>query len=194
MTLTSVMDYITGSVERVLAIVLVITVLVVDILLIRLLYNHLAKKKAITSIQAIPPGIKINAVLLILLGLLGSYSGAFMTLLTSFGVLFGSDMDLLSFLSSTGLLLLGVVCLFAGIGLWRLNYPAWKGLILLLILQILTTFVPNLSYLYVYPLGVLLYRIDYRLFTMIPYLIGIYSSGLLIYIYTQRKLFIESAP
>lgn len=188
------MYYAASTFEIVLSIVLMITVLVVYILLLGLLYKQLVKKKAIEVIQATPPGIKINAGLLMLLGLPGLLSGGIIALLGGLMVIIYGYLGLVLFLIGSVLALFGIVSLFVGIGLWRCNYTAWKGAIILSIIYTFISFIPGINNFYLIPVagGGIFGFIDYRLWTMIPYLFGVCYMGLLIYTYSRRDLFLES--
>lgn len=188
------MYYAASTFEVVLSIVLMITVIVVYILLSILLFKRIVKKKAIEVIQKTPLEIKVIAGLLMLLGLPELVAGILLAIIGGLMVTSYGYLALFFFLSGFVLAFLGVVSLFVGIGLWRLNYAAWKGAIILLIIYTFTSLVPGINSLYLIPAEFFpfLWSIDYNLRLMLPYLFGVCYLGLLIYLYSRREVFLES--
>ena len=191
----TIMYYRASTFDIVISVVIEIALIVVGILILRIFYRRIARSEVPPEVRNKTKGIDISAVLFILLSLPFLLLGGFTLAL---GVLFSLGYGVLGVmlvLFSLVPVFLGFLILFVGIGLWRMNYSAWKGSMILSIIVMLFMFPSALSYItqtYMYLdlfYFFLFFGTEFLSMTPLPIIMLVISTGLFIYLYQTRPLF-----
>ena len=171
-------------------------VLALEILFLYVLFIKLVKSQVILEgTKTTPLGVKISSILVMILGgpelVIGSY-----LIIIDYYVLFTTaegylGFFLILFVFGSFLIGIGVISLIMGVGLYRLNYTAWKVSILFLLILTIGKFIPGITTIYYRMILFPFYGESWpssvvTLLNVLPFLFGFCYLGILLYTFRNQ--------
>ena len=174
----TIMYYEATPFEIVFGAVIMIAALVIEILLLGIFFKRIVKSRVPRVTKETLVGIKIGAVLFLLLGVPFIIMGGL--LMFACGVVWASwgynPMYAISFVISSVITAFGLLILFVGVGFWKLNYSALKGSIIISAIIVLFDSI---------------FLIASHFVSLELLIVLIISIGLLIYTFNARSIFLS---
>ena len=171
-------------------------VLALEMLFLFVLLKKLVKSQVtLEGTKTTPLGVKISSILMMILGGPELVIGGYLIILDYYALFTTADGFLVffHFLFVFGAFLtgIGVISLIMGVGLYRLNYTAWKGSIFFLLILTISKFIPGFTLFYYRIILFPLYGESWpssvdTLLNVLHFLFGFCYLGVLIYTFRNQ--------